>query len=670
MSSLTPNRYQLGDFEVDLYKCLITEHDEEIHLPELPFRVLLYLVENRDRYVSRQELLEKFWQGSESYEETLTKCISTVRTQLNDPPTAPRFIETRKKVGYRYIGPFATLPPDPIATGASQFDGPQFLVEKTRLVDIVVEEDDDSEIVPHEKRIDLVPTARLIDAGEGSSRRISSRHLFILLTTVVALGIATLFISRRIDAPTTANTKTINSIAVLPLKNMTGDPANEYFSDGLSESLISSLSKMRDVKIVARSSVFRFKNSETDPRELGRQLGVDALVEGSLKQLGEAVQVSIRLVNASDGRVIWASDERARAFGSLFDLQDEIARDVASHLRGQLTGELEKSLAKRYTDNTEAYQLYLQGRFYVNNYGSGEDLLKSIKYLEQAIDRDPKFALAYAGLADAYTTLATDWRAPREVFPKAQEYADKALELDPTLGEAHWSRGAVAYFYEWDWDKAGRELDTSLDLDAKTIEGNACYLHAREALGRPADAMAVIRRAIAQNPLSVIISSELGCAAYYAQDYDEALSFANDTLHLDQQNASAHYNAARALGQKGQFDRALSEMEKVKAVWGSTPTTMSEIGYLYAASGRRAEARKVLAELEERSHREFVDPYPLAFIQIALGDNDATLTALERAYAARSFWMPWLNVEPKFFVLHSDPRFMELLKRLRIQATA
>jgi TolB-like protein/DNA-binding winged helix-turn-helix (wHTH) protein/Tfp pilus assembly protein PilF len=645
----------LGEFVVDPEKYLLKRNNEHVHLPELPFQVLLFLVDKRERYVSRQELLDRFWSGSEGYEETLTKCVSTIRTHLNDPPTAPRYIETRKKVGYRYIGPFEALTEEKFMGALLESE----IVEKTRFVEVVVEEEDERPALRDTQ------TIRQIARNPTQNRR-----LMVAVVTSIALILIVggVFLSRRATSSQSAAAKPINSIAVLPLKNLTGDPSKDYFSDGMSESLINSLSKMGDLKVVARSSVFRFKNVEVDPRELGRQLGVSALVEGSVKHLDDSVQVSVRLVNVEDGRVLWASDERERAFGNLFALQDEIARDIAINVRGQLTGEFERRLAKRYTENTEAYQLYLQGRYYVNNFSTSDDLTRAVGYFDEAIARDPKYALAYAGLADTYITMATDWRRPREVFPKALEYAEKALELDANLGEAHYSRGAIAYFYEWDWEKASKELDTSLDLDAKSVEGNACYLHAKETLGRPADALAQIRRAFDRNPLSVMISSELGCASYYARDYDRALTFDTDTLAMDQGFAFAHYNAARALGQKKQFDRALSEMDKVLAVWGRSAMTLTETAYLYAMQGKTSEAQTILSELNERSNRDFVDPYPVAFIYVALGDNDRALTSLEKAYAIRSTWMPWINLEPKFDQLRSNPRFIDLLKRLKIQS--
>ena len=654
------NKYVLGEFELESDKYLLKHHNESIHLPELPFQVLLYLVENRERYVSRQELLDHFWAGSDSYEETLTKCISTIRTELNDPPTSPTYIETRKKVGYRYIGPFQAVqgnsplmasPPANIAPLANIVE-----IEHTRGVRLLIEEEDDQPFVSP-----AIP-AQLVTSVPKSTWR--KPLLLAGAALIILIGLAAY--SRWPSRSATSASAPIHSIAVLPLKNLTGDPANDYFSDGMTESLISSLAKVENLNVQSRSSVFRFKNKDLDPREIGKQLGVAAVLEGNVRSLGNSVRVAVRLVSVADGRVLWVSDSNDRALGDLFALQDDIARNVAAGLRLRLSGDTEQRLARRYTDNIEAYQLYLQGRFYWNNYMTGADLLKAVKYFDAAIGKDPNYALAYTGLADSYAAMAVDWRSPKEVFPKADEYARKALALDDTLGEAHFSRGAVAYFYEWNWAEAQQELQRSLDLNAKSLEGNACYLHSLESLGKPDEAVAQVRRALDQNPLSTTISAELGCASYYAHRYDQTITFSQETLKADSGYPLAHFNTARALGQKRLYDQAISELDKAISVWGRTGMLIAELAYDNAGLGRKADARKLLDELQRRSTREYIDPYPIAWIYVALGENDKALTSLEKAYDARSTWMPWLKVEPKFDPLHNEPRFLSLLKRLKL----
>lgn len=644
-------KYSLGEFELDADKYLLKHHHSGVHLPDLPFQVLLYLVEHRERYVSRQELLEKFWQGSDVYEETLTKCISTIRTQLNDPPNTPRYIETRKKVGYRYIGPFEKVADEDL------IGAPFVEMERVRGVIVTVGEEAEQSVVSQ-----TVTPAQPVSPRAWVSWK---RPLVLAASSIAILGIVVgLSVRSRWRTPITS--ASIHSIAVLPLKNLSGNPANDYFSDGMTETLITSLSKIDGLKVISRSSVFRYKNKDLTPQEIGNQLGVAAVLEGSVRNVGNSVRVAVRLVSVEDGRVLWVSDEKDQTLSDVFTVEDDIARSVALGLRLQLNEKSTEQIARRYTENVEAYQLYLQGRFYINNYSNNDDLLRAMRYFDNAIAKDPKYALAYTGLADTYTTMAIDWREPRVVFPKAQEYARKALELDGTLGEAHFARGAIAYFYEWDWVEAQKELDLALDLDAKSVESNACYLHSRETLGTADEALVQVQRALEKNPLSTFISAELGCAAYYAHRYDQATDFSRETLRTDPSYALAHYNVARGLGQKRMYEQAIAELTPAIASWGRSTMLLSELAYDFAASGRKAEARKLLDELQRRSANEYIDPYPLAWVHVALGENDKAFQLLERAYEVRSAWMPWVNVEPKFDSLHSDARFQDLLHRLHL----
>jgi len=671
MSVELPRKYRLCEFDLEPDKYLLKRNGERIHLPELPFQVLLYLVENRARYVSRQELIEKFWAGSEGYEETLTKCISTIRTQLDDRSGAPRFIETRKKVGYRFIGP--------VEEQASAAEATSFEIERVRGVKIIVEDEYEIPTLPAKDEVPqiagadavsdlaLKPRVSLIASGVSSNKRISKPVLAALVGLVIVFAIGGIWLYRRRTVNTPAAPEAIKSIAVLPLRNLTGDPSNEYFSDGMTESLITSLSKIENLKVISRSYIFHFKNKDITPQELGRQLGVATVLEGNVRNIGNSMRVAVRLVSVDDGRVLWVNDESDRAPGDIFAMQDEIARNVAVGLRLKLSGKNEQEMARRYTDNVEAYQLYLRGRFYYNNYARREDLDKAIQLFQAAIAKDPAYALAYSGLADIYlTTAIDDWQSSQEVLPKARENAMKALSLDDSLGEAHYSRGGVAFFLEWDWALAHQELVRALELHAKSLESNnTCYLHSLDSLGKSDETLATVRHALDENPLSININAELSCASYYGHHYDQAIDFSQENLRLDQSYPFAHYNAARALGQEQRYEQAITEMQKAIEVWGRNVLALSELGYDYAASERKTEARDILIELKSRAAKgEFVDPYPVSFIYVALGEKDEALNSLEKAFATHSPWMPWLLAEPKFERLRSEPRFQSLASKV------
>jgi len=630
------------------------------------------LIEHRDRLVTRQELLDLFWEGRDVYDLTLSRCVSSIRKALDDQSDRPRFIETRWSEGYRFIGP---VEEEPALSDSSDWE-----IERIRGVKIIVEDHSeqcapDALIGPQLLLDEAAPAAAPLAAAEpgpiertqiGPLRTSWKRGAWGLFGLLLILAISGVWFYRhRTNA---AATESIHSIAVLPLKNLTGDSANDYFSDGMTESLITSLSKIDGLKVVSRSSVFRFKNKELTPQEAGNQLGVASVLEGSVRNVGDSVSVAVRLVSANDGRVLWVSDEKDRAFGDVFAVQDDIARNVASGLRLQLSGKSAALLAHRYTANAEAYQLYLQGRFYLNNYGSNDDLAKATRYFDGAIARDPGYALAYAGLADAYSNMALDWEDPRAVFPQAREYAQRALELDDSLGEAHFARGNIAFFYEWDWPRADSELERALNLDTKSVESNACYLHSLESQGKADEAVAQVRRALDKNPLSTYIGGELGCASYYAHRYEQAIESLHDTLKTDPGYVLAHYNLARALGQQGMYEQAIAELKIAISTWGRSTMLLSELAYDYAASGRKAAALELLVELQRRSANEFIDPYPLAWIYVGLGEHDQALQSLERAYEVRSSWMPWIKVEPKFDQLHTEARFKGLLSKLRLAA--
>src|SRR5215471_796841 len=321
MSVQLQKKYVLGEFELEPRKYLLRHHDQNVHLPELPFRVLVYLIEHRDRYVSRQELLEHFWEGSDSYEETLTRCISTIRTQLNDPANDSYFIETRKKVGYRYIGPFEEE--------AVQFQATGLEIERTRGVKVVVEEDYEPNSEFANERAVTAPEATELQR-EGARRRSWLQHAILGSAAIIIAASAFLVYRTHSSATTASAPAPIHSIAVLPLKDLSGDSANEYFSDGMTESLITALSKIDSLKVISCSSVVSFKGKEVDPREVGQRLNVAAVLEGGVRKDAESVRLAVRLVSTDDRRVLWTSETYDRKMEDIFGLQDEIARGVVA----------------------------------------------------------------------------------------------------------------------------------------------------------------------------------------------------------------------------------------------------------------------------------------------------------------------------------------------------
>jgi TolB-like protein/DNA-binding winged helix-turn-helix (wHTH) protein/Tfp pilus assembly protein PilF len=651
------NKCVLGEFELEPDKYLLKHHNQYIHLPELPFQVLLYLVENRERYVSRQELLERFWSGSESYEETLTKCISTIRTELNDPPTSPTYIETRKKVGYRYVGPFEEeRRPD-----LHSF----FEVERTRGLEISVEEHDD-EVENGRATEKGISTQYSLDPLYLREPQHSSRTLPVVLTiSLIALTASALIFYRHRFSSQSNQPALVRSIAVLPLRNLSDDVANEYFSDGMTESLISSLSKIDGLKVISRGSVFKFKAEDVDPREAGRQLGVAAVLEGSVRRDGDTVRVEVRLVNAADGQVLWAGGPYDRALREIFALQDEIARNVAIGLRFQFSEGDGRRLAGAHTVNVEAYQLYLKGRYFWNK-RSEESLKKAVEFFNQALEKDRNYALAYAGLADCYTLLTTynyGQLPPEEGFPKAKKMALQALQIDESLAEAHASLATIHHWYEHDYASAEREFKRALELSPNYAAARHWYATYLREAQRDDEAFAEIKRAQELDPLSLVINGNVAQHYYFRRDYDRAIEQMLKTIEIDPNFSVSYQSLAYYYEKKGMYEEAIKAARKAFETSGDGQYA-ALVARNYALSGRREQARKILRELMELRTRRFVSPTLVALVYDGLGEMDQAFVWLNKAQEERDVMIRSLKQDPVFDGLRSDPRFADLERRV------
>jgi TolB-like protein/DNA-binding winged helix-turn-helix (wHTH) protein/Tfp pilus assembly protein PilF len=661
-------KYLLGEYELDAGSHSLVRSGTPIPLSRKRFQVLLCLVAERQRLVSRQELLERFWDGHEVYEENLTKCISEIRKALDDQKKPHQFIETVPAVGYRYIGP--------LTEEALQLQASSFEVESTRAVKLVVEEDDgQNAVVVSEKALPGKSPAFLT----GNSRPVGFRQSSwlmpaVLAVVIVALAAGAFIIYRSRTRPAAIPAAPIRSVAVLSLRDMSPDTSNEFFSDGMTETLINTLSQVEELKVVSRGAVFRYKGQEVAPQEVGRQLDVAAVLEGSVRRDADSVRVAVRLVSTDDGRVLWANESYERKLKDIFALQDEIARDVVAELRLKLVGDSARRLARHYTENVEAYQLFLKGRFYWNQL-TKTALEQSIGYYKLAIAKDPNYALAYVGMADSYVVLGFDFMPPREALAQAKVAAAKALELDKSLGAAHISMGAVKLFLEWDWAGAGQEAQRAKELNAsyrKAIELNTSYGDTHhyycsylDAIGRADESVREIKQALQIDPLSQMLGMELGWSYYNARQYDEAIAECRKALAQDDKFSFAYLPLAMALEQKGKYEEAIVELKRAQSLpGGSAPPFLAELGYAYARTGQQAAALKLLNKLKGRAREEFIDPYNIAIIYVGLGDKDQGFTWLDKARQEHSPNIVWLNIEPKFDGLRSDRRFAVLVRRI------
>jgi TolB-like protein/DNA-binding winged helix-turn-helix (wHTH) protein/Tfp pilus assembly protein PilF len=650
MATELKKSYLLGDYRLETDKQVLSREGQRIHLSKRPFQVLLYLIEHRDEVVSRDALLDRFWDGRDVYDDALRKCVGSVRKALGDHSDRPRFIETRYAGGYRFIGPVEEQ---------LLRDGTVSLIERTRGVKIVIDEEEVLETGAQALAVQASATTLPIAASRPSWRSVALAVIAIVLTASALIAFRSRAGSTVNSTPSAPALLPINSIAALPLKNLSGDPAQEYFSDGLTESLITELSKIKGLKVISRSSVFTFKGQEVDPREVGQRLGVAAVLEGSVRKNGDNVRVEVRLVSTEDGRVLWATDSYDRAAGDIFSIQDEIARGVTSGLKLNLNGAAGQKIAQRYTSNRDAYDAYLKGRYYWNERTIPQALDKARASFEDAVQRDPNYALAYSGLADSF--VMSYWYTPmsgNEAFIKARQAAEKAVQLDDTLSEAHTSLAVVAAS-EWNWQAAQTEYQRAIDLDPNYATAHHWYALYLLSVGKPEQAIEEIHRARESDPLSLPINSDVGYVLYWARRYDEAITEYKKTLEMKPDFPMALQGLAETYVKSGKPKEAVELMARL-------PDDLrheSIAGYIYGSAGERDEARKILASEMQRSKREYVSPTNIALLYIGLGDTDRALSWLEKAYREHS---PSLAIfgEPIFDDVRSDPRFVDLVSRV------
>ncbi len=455
----------------------------------------------------------------------------------------------------------------------------------------------------------------------------------------------------------------IDSVAVLPFVNTSTDPDTEYLSDGITETLIRQLSQIPQLKVMARSTVFRYKGRNIDPQKVGRDLDVRAVLTGRVSRRGETLTISMELMNVRDGSELWGV-QYDRKLADILAVQEDIAREITDKLRLRLAGEEGRRLTGHSTENAEAYQLYLRGRYYWNK-RTPDGIQKAIEYFQEAIEKDPSYALAYAGLADCYHVPANPL-PPKQRMPQAKAAAMKALELDNTLVEAHTTLARVLYAYDWDWSGAEKEFKRAIELNPRYAPAHEWYGDNLSAIGQLREANAEEKRAQKLEPLSLVINFEVALASYFSRDYNQAIDQFQKALELDPNFPPPHTYLPAAYEQKGMFEEAMAGFQRAIATTKGADNilVMASLGHVYAVSGRKTEARKILAELQRLSEHSYVPAHDVALVYVGLGEKDKAFEWLDKAYEEHSFNLTHLKVEPRFDPLRSDPRFADLLRRI------
>ena len=511
----------------------------------------------------------------------------------------------------------------------------------------------------HDLAFDLESLSDVLSApaasqASGGKRFLRARWQAVGVAAAVALVAAVLWLRPRGGK--------IDSIAVLPFVNAGADPNGEYLSDGITESIINGLSRLPQLHVAARSTVFRYKGREADPQKAGRELNVRAVLSGRVLQRGDTLVIQADLMDVANGSQLWG-DHFDRRMADILTVQDEIAREISEKLRLRLTGEEKERLTKRDTGNTEAYQLYLKGR-YAWEKRNEDGLKQSIEYFQQAIDKDPAYALAYAGLADSYAVLSGySIASPGESFPQARTAARKALEIENGLAQAHATLGLILGDYDHEWTAAEAEFKRAMELDPNYATAHHWYALLLMSRGRLDEAVAQMRRAQELDPLSVIIRSNTVRALVYARQYDRALEEGRKALEIDPSFAPVHSFIGNAYEGKGMIAEAISEYQKAASAPGRTPLGLQSLGRAQALAGKRSEALATVEEMKALAARRYMSPALIAWIYLTLGDKDQAFEWFGKACNDRSFDIVFLKTNPLLESLRADPRFAGLARR-------
>lgn len=642
--------YEFGPFRIDKLNHVLLREGQVLPLKPKVFDTLLVLVENRDRVIDKDELLSRLWPDTVVEESNLTQNVYLLRKALGEEPHGEAFIQTMPKRGYRFVAAVTEVEADSSDIRKIAPDSQPVLTSKAY------------EIQTMEPNVAGVMGRQVSTTG---SRRIGTWKIVLAslggtAIVVVSIWFGRMAVNNRRGA--VAPSPQIKSLAVFPFKPLGAEVRDEGLGFGLADTLVTRLSNIRSLVIRPTSSVRRFSSPDQDPVAAGRELKVYAVLDGTMQRSGERIRINLRLIRVSDGVALWNGkvDEHVN---DPFAVQDRVAEQVSQALVPHLTGEEQKLLVKRYTGNAEAYRLYTLGRYHWNK-SSVEDWKKAVEYFNAAIEKDQNYALAHTGLANSYLSLIADSLLPKEeAIPKAKQAAARALQLDDALPEAHISTGRIKMYYDWDWAGAEHEFKRAIELDPNSGDAHREYAAYLTNIGRSDAAIAEAQLARDLDPLSLATNFQVAWTLIAAHRYDESLQHAQEVLPLF---PTAHFWMGMAYLGKRMYAPAIAELEKRLSLSKDyDPQTRAQLAFAYAMSGKKDEARKILAELKQlhRDHR--ASPYVVAIVYAGLNERDQAFAWLDESYRQRSRPLPsGLKVNPAWDNLRSDPRFGDLLRRM------
>jgi len=630
-----PEAIRFGeDFEIDAESYTLRRGGRVLKLERIPMEILLFLVEQRGQLVSRQQIAERIW-GEKVFLDTdnsINGAIRKIRSVLKDDAEEPRFVQTVTGKGYRFVAPMDSL--EPPSTDAAP-------------------------AIPDRNLADQPARPKWLMPG-----------IAIGMAAVLAVSLGLYLERQKLPARGLASAGRV-MLAVLPFENLTGDAGQDYFSDGFTEEMITQLGRTDPAKmgVIARTSVMVYKRNPRPLDEIGRKLGVQYVIEGSVRRDAGRVRITAQLIQMKDQTHVWAK-EYDRDMRNLLVLQGEIAQEIAAETELALGGQPRANAGRRSaalggTTSYEAYDLYLKGRYFWNK-RTLENFDRAAQYFQQAIGKDARYAQAYAGLADTYGLMSTWTMASQnELMPKARAAALQALKIDDTLAEAHASLALVAENFDYDWKTAEKEFQRAVDLDPDYATGRQWYAEYLSWQGRFDDALAESERAQRLDPLSLIIATDRGTLLYYARQYDRAIAECRAVLSMDPRFSLAQAFLFYALVKEGRFPEALEEVEGGQST-GESPGAWAEKAYLYGQWGRTAQAQHALAEFQQLAPQLGDRTQASVFASIGAGRKDQAVALLQKAYAEHSNIVTSLKVDPRYDPLRDKPKFQELLRDLRL----
>ncbi|HEY8671844.1 MAG TPA: winged helix-turn-helix domain-containing protein [Terriglobales bacterium] len=627
-------------FELDLNAYELRHSGRQLKLERIPMEVLLFLIEHNDRLVSREEIVERIW-GKGVFLDTdnaINGAVRKIRLALKDDPELPRFVQTVTGRGYRFIAPVSgDAAGDEKGRPSESPDGP-------RLVSRLARDPD----------------------GNWIKTRAAAIALLIVIAIAIAIGSA-LWLLPIISHWTSASAP-LRSIAVLPLDNLTGDPSQDFFVDGMTDELTTDLAKVSSLRVVSRTSAMRYKGAKKGLPQIARELNVAGIVEGSVMRSGGRVRITAQLINASTDQHLWA-ETYERDLEDVLRLQNEVAEAIAQQVRAQLTADQKAALRSAPTVNPEAYDAYLKGRFYLTSQFTTEKPLRAAKsYFEESVRKDPNFALAYSGLADSELFLAFFRFQPAEQAAKpAKEALRKALELDHSLGEPHDPLGLLSWRFDWDWAAAQREFNQAITLAPSyscAHEDRAMFL---AFLGQRAEALAEVAKSNELDPGPSSAGTE--AAVYYLlRDYQGLLNASRRGVVSDSSDWVEYYNLGIGYEGTGKLLEAIVAYEKAVEMSGGDQDAMASLAHAYAVIGRKPEAKRIFHDLQQKSGTAETSPYLVATVYAGLGDKELAFQFLEKAYREKSLEISWhIKADVRIDNLRSDPRYTALLRKMGLE---